>query len=269
MSIPHQPTPSTAVGHQRREEPGWLIPGLLVIVAAFIVFSPWPLTEKLRATSRAVSASIPSHMLALGHDVLPMNARSTGIYLGVLVAVGLLLVTGRGRANRFPPTAPLALLAGFLLAMTVDGVNSLLTTLAATDPAVHAWYRPSNTVRVVTGGFAGLAMGLLSASVVNAVVWKHSAERVVEDLGELSGYLIVTVLVILIILRQLPALYWPLALLSVGGFLVLATMVNMITVVLSLRRERRATTWRETLPLSLAALILALGEVSAINLLHH
>ncbi len=204
-------------------------------------------------------------MLVVGHDTLPMNARTTGIFLGVVVCVSLLLVTGRGRANRFPPRSVLALLSGLFAAMILDGFNSLLFTLQATIRPITAGISPSNDLRVITGIFSGLAMAMLGASIVNALLWKHEHEPMVEDTVELSGYLVVCVLVIMIVLRRLPALYWPLALISVGGFLLLATMVNLVAVIVAFRRERRATTWRDALPFILSALVLSLGEIAFID----
>lgn len=262
-SLPSE-APSSPVIRQTGE-PRWLTPLLLLMVAVAFVVSPWPLEAKLRAISAAVSTNIASHMLVVGPDTLPMNARTTGIFLGVVVCVSLLLITGRGRANRFPPRSVLALLSGLFAAMILDGFNSLLFTLQATHPGYHSWYQPTNDLRVITGVFSGLAMAMIGGSIVNALLWRHEHEPMVEDTVELSGYLIVCVLVILIVLRRLPALYWPLALISVGGFLLLATMVNLVAVIVAFRRERRARTWRDALPLILGALLLSIGEIAFID----
>jgi hypothetical protein len=262
------PAPASSPPRVRRAgAPRWLVPALLAVIAAFFVLSPWPLVAKLQAVGTAVSVNIPSHMLAYGHQTLPMNARNTGIYLGVVVGVALLVVTGRGRANRFPPRAPLALLTGFFVAMVLDGFNSLFDTLHATHATYHAWYPPSNELRVITGTLSGLAMALLIASIANAVLWDQEPEPVVEDTVELGGYLLVCVLVIMLILRRLPALYWPLSLLSVAGVVLLATLVNLVPIGLALGVQRRAATWRAALPSILTAVVMSLCEIAVADLL--
>lgn len=270
--MPTSPTKSEATAARGDAgAPPWLVPVLLAIVAAFVILSPWPLAAKLQSVGVAVSVNIPSHMLAVGHDLLPMSARNTGLYVGATLAVGFLLLTGRGRANRLPPRAPLLLLTGCIAALALDGINSVMETWGATHPAVHPWYHPSNDLRVITGTFGGFSIALIVASIANGLLWAGEPEAVADDMVDLGGYLLVCLLATMTLLRRPPVLYWPLAVLSILGVLVLATMVNTVPIVLGLRRQRRATTWRGALPVYVGALVFALCEVAVAGTIatHH
>lgn len=228
--------------------------GLLTLA---ILLSPWPLLAKLRALASAVDAQVPSHMLLLAGTALPYSARNLGIYSGVAVAVLLVLLTGRGRAGRWVPRAILSLLVALILLMVADGLNSLLQENG------RAFYAPSNTLRVITGTLSGTAIGLIVTSVVGSLLWKEPQDiSIAEDVGELSGYLIGAVLLILVILRQQPIFLYPLSLLAAAGQLILITLVNTVIIVISLRWEHRATTTGDALVPALLALTLGVAEMS-------
>ena len=101
---------------------------LVTVIALFVIFTPWPLPDKLRAIGHACCAQIPSHTLTLAGQAMPLDARNSSIYGAVLVVIAMTWLLGRRRAGQFvsPRLGFLLMLA--VLAMIFDGFNSLAET---------------------------------------------------------------------------------------------------------------------------------------------
>lgn len=157
-----------------------------------------------------------SHNLISGGVQFPLCARDSGIYLGLMVTLGMMAALGRMRAGRLPPLPIGLTLIGLMAVMGIDGLNSTVAELGFA-PA----YPPRDDLRLVTGlGFgAALAVGLL-------LVANHTflppdllaAEQAPigswRDLGIVIGAL---GLVVAAIAANQAVLAWPLVLLSVIG----------------------------------------------------
>lgn len=234
-----------------------LVASLLSALALFVLFSPWPLYAKLHAIGRSCCAQIPSHTLRFDGRMMPIDARNSGIYLGVFLVIAMLWLTGRGKAALFSPPPVRNLLIGFALAMVLDGFNSLEHT-----HGLNGLYPDSNAMRVITGVFSGMALTILVVPVFNRIVWRRpEVIAIADDFTDLSGYMGGAVLLILALLQAPPLLYWPLAVLSIAGLLVTLTMVNTAIILVSLRRERSLGPARDLLIPALAGLIFTCGEI--------
>jgi uncharacterized membrane protein len=211
-----------------------------------------------------VCHQLPEHTLFLAGVPMPFCARCTGTYLGALLALANICLKGRSRASRLPPLRVLAVLGSFVAFWAIDGLNSYWHFLSGNA----LLYMPSNGLRLATGLGHGLALSIVVFPLFNATLWQSSdSRRSVASLRELSG--IVLQLIVLAILLQTGAgvLLYPLLLADVCSVLLMLGMVNTMIVILLLRRENRAQSWRQaTLPLGLG-LVLAIGEVSGIALL--
>jgi uncharacterized membrane protein len=238
-----------------------LVSILLTIVAFFLIYSPWPLVAKLRAAGAACCAQIPSHTITFQGRAMPIDSRNSGIYLGVLLVLAILWATGRQGAALYAPRAVSNLLMLPVLAMIFDGFNSV-----AESHHLHTYYQDTNTLRVITGTLAGMALTILVVPIYNRLVWRNPAPiAVAEDYGELSGFVIVAVLVILSLQAAPAALYYPLSILSIGGFLCTMVMVNSCVLLVSLRRERSVASNRDLFIPALAGLVLTFGEILLIT----
>ena len=105
----------------------------------------------------AICHRITSRTFTINGRQLPLCARCTGMYLGVALSFGVLLLAGRTRRTDLPPLPLLLTLVGFIGLMGVDGLNSYSHFF----PTFPHLYEPQNWLRLVTGMGAGLAMGLL------------------------------------------------------------------------------------------------------------
>src|SRR5215469_11919814 len=105
-------------------------PSWLIIAAAVMVF--WPgatLLDRLRALDGGICAQLPTHSFYPGGQRLPLCARNTGIYLGYTISFLILFLTGRGRAAQFPRWQMALVMGLCILALAVDGFNSLFLDL--------------------------------------------------------------------------------------------------------------------------------------------
>ena len=234
-----------------------LIATLLTVVALFALFSPWPLDAKLRTIGHACCAQIPSHTIRFDGRAMPIDARNSGIYLGVFLVIAMLWLTGRQRAALYVPPSLRNLLLGLTAAMILDGFNSLQHT-----QHLKGWYPESNTMRTITGALAGISLTILVVPLFNRIVWREpEAIAIAEDFTELAGYLGGGVLLILALLQAPSALYWPLSILSIVGLLITLTMVNTAIVLVSIRRERSVASERGMFVPALGGLVFTLFEI--------
>jgi uncharacterized membrane protein len=235
---------------------------VVTILVLFALFTPWPLQEKLHSIGRACCAQIPGHTISFAGQLMPLDARNTGIYSGVFVVIVLLWLTGRQRAALFAPLPVTLVLLLATLSMIVDGFNSLLEN--------HHWpayYHDTNTLRVITGAFSGMALTILVVPVFNRLVWrKPEPIAIAEDLGELAGYVGATLVLILTLLRMPRLLYYPLSLLSIAGLLTTLVMVNTCIFIVSLRRMNTINNARALVLPALGALAFTCFEIMAVDL---
>jgi len=192
---------------------------------------------------------------------MPIDSRNSGIYLGVLLVIVIVWLTGRQRAALYVPAGVRNMLMLCVLAMMFDGFNSV-----AESNHLHTYYLDTNTIRLVTGTLAGMALTILVVPIYNRLVWRDPLSMAVaEDYVELSGFVIVAILVILSLQAAPAALYYPLSILSIGGFLVTMTMVNSCVVLVSLRREHSVKSNSDLFVPGLAGLVLTCLEILAIT----
>jgi len=150
----------------------WL--GLIVILSAMLGFiaAPWPLGMKAHAVLHGLCAQTPSHTLRLGGQMLPFDARMTGIYAGVAMAMIAIGFRTRFRFAGIPRWPLLALLATLVVLMAVDGFNSFFL-----DMGVWHAYTPQNWLRLLTGMGAGIALGATLSYLIASTLWQDTSFR--------------------------------------------------------------------------------------------
>lgn len=239
-----------------------LLAFLVTTVALFVLFTPWPLYDKLHAIGRACCAQIPSHTIRFDGRPMPIDARNSGIYLGVFQVIAMLWLTGRQRAGLWLSVPLRNLLLGLVAAMVLDGFNSLQHT-----QHLKGLYPDSNEMRIITGALSGMALTILVVPLFNRVVWREPETiAIADDWTDLFGYLVGAVLIVLALSQAPPLLFWPLSILSIAGVLITLTMVNTATILVSTRRENSVGETRELVIPALAGLALSCCEIAAIDL---
>jgi uncharacterized membrane protein len=234
----------------------------VVLLAIWLWHTPPGLLGKADAVGYAICHRIDARSFHVGGRQLPLCARCTGTFLGAMVGVAGMLVMRRGRAGRLPPVAVLVVLVLFILVMGVDGVNSYLTLL----PRLPHLYEPQNWLRLVTGMFEGLALGLLVWPIFNQTLWLNWEDRpAVANLREL-GYLVAAAVVVIgLVLSDNAWVLFPLALLSAGGVIMMLTLLNTVILTIITRRENRVAHWRAAVWPLLAGATLTLMQIAVID----
>ena len=138
--------------------------GGIGLLSLGILNAPGEGVERLKFLTAGLCALQADRQVVLGGMMLPLCFRNTGIYLGVACSLTYLSVVRRGRWA-WPRPLALALLAAFVLAMGVDGVNSLIG-----DVHGPTLYPPHNMLRLGTGLLAGVSLGVLVLGLTRLMV---------------------------------------------------------------------------------------------------
>lgn len=249
------PTLTTPTSRARRALPALAVIAAVSVIGVWLWFTPSGLLGKADAVGYAICHRIDARSLHIGDRALPLCARCSGIYLGLVLGVTVMAIAGRGRAGGLPPTRLIFTLLGFVALMGFDGVNSYLHLL----PGLPTLYEPHNWLRVVTGTLNGLAVGMFIFPVFNQTLWRDWQPRpILSNFRELGGLLLLAALLIAMVLIENPIILYPLALISAGGVVALLTALDTTILLIAARREAQAQTWRQ------AALPLLIGFTLAI-----
>ena len=212
----------------------------------------------------AICHRITSRSFVINGRQLPLCARCTGIYLGVALSFGLLLLAGRGRRTDLPPLPLLLTLVGFIGLMGIDGLNSYSHFF----PNFPHVYEPQNWLRLVTGMAAGIAMGLLIFPALAQTLWRQADGRpVIDSVRELVGVIVLGGTAVLLVLSNQPTILYVLALVSVAGVLLIVTSINAVLLLILVKRDGLAQRWQETAVPLLISFTLALVQLGVIALL--
>jgi uncharacterized membrane protein len=249
----------------------WLVPlAALLVFAGWLSITPPGLLGKADAIGYAVCHRIDERSFHIGDRQLPLCARCTGTFSGAAVGLAFLAFSAP-RRSAYPSwklAMPLGLLAA---AFVLDGANSYLYLIKQTAPGAFEnlpnLYTPNNILRLLTGSGTGLAMAVFLYPAFNQTFWRTPDERpALEGWRRLGLLLGLMLLVDLAILTEIPAVLYPVALISAGGVLVLLVMVYAMLWVMLMRQENTFETPRQTWLALTAGLTLALIMISAIDL---
>lgn len=261
QSPPAQPLSEQTYGGREKRERPWLNVLLalfyLALLAALVFWPGATLIERLRWLDSGICAQQPSHSFFPGGQQLPLCARNTGIYLGFIVTLLTLIATRHGRVQKLPRWPVIVVLLAGVLAMAIDGFNSLYL-----DLGLPHLYEPHNLLRLITGLATGLALATLSLPIVNYLFWRESNEqRSVESWRALLLLLPGLVISFFAVASQSWMILYPIALLSTAGLLSVVSGINLMIIVAVSRRDQTFERYRELLPFFSLALLFAIGEL--------
>jgi len=212
-----------------------------------------------------VCHQLPGRSFLYAGQPLPVCARCSGTFLGALVAMLLIAISGRARACRWPQPIILALLSLFLLLWAGDGLNSYLTLF----PAAPHLYEPSNTLRVITGAFQGLALVILLWPFMAGTFWRTPDDRPVLSPSGLAVALAALAAIVALVLWGQPGILLATALLSAAGQLALFALLNALLLVVARQREATLSHGRELAAYLAAGLIAGLVELTILSAIRH
>jgi uncharacterized membrane protein len=240
------------------EKPGapwhWLLPLLVLVVVIGFVLAPGTLPEKLLWLMGGICGLRPAHSYFAGDVQLPIEARMVGIYGGASLTLLLAFAARRAGASRPGSPLVLALLALFFGSMVFDGVNSTLITLG-----LPHLYETTNLHRIITGLLSGIAIGAMLAWLVVTTALppnERAPSRLIRSPWELLAPLALCALFAALVISEAAWVYYPVALLSVGGVIAVLTLTALVALLQMRGQSGRITNMRQVLvPGSLAFLL--------------
>jgi uncharacterized membrane protein len=247
------------------------VPRTFAVLIAIIVFVTWllytpdGLLGKADAVGYALCHRIDLRSFQLGTRQMPLCARCTGMYLGVLIGLGF-YITRRTKAGRYPDKAVSAALICFAAIWAVDGLNSYLQLL----PMASGVYHPSNMLRLITGTLVGISLATLVYPAFSQFSWKDAQnEPVLRSFKDLGLLLLIAAILVAFVLDGNPLVLYPLAVAStLSAFLILTIVYTSVVLAVS-RRENRAERWRDLFTPIVIGLTLAVIQIGAIDLLRY
>lgn len=244
----------------------WAFPlGVFVLLGGFVV-APGTLPQKLLWSMGGVCNLRPSHSYFAGDVQLPLEARMIGIYGGFMVTLFLLLTLGRWGTRRLGGPLTIGLLVVMFGSMAFDGVNSTLMEMK-----LPYLYTTTNPIRLATGLLSGIALAPFMLWLANIVLLPkapHDDRMVVRGPWELLLPLAVNAVFGALIISGLSWLYYPLALLGVGGIVMSLAGVLLLPIVTLSNIDGRITQPRQLVaPASLALMLtfVALAGIAALR----
>ncbi len=242
--------------------------GMVLVMAFYTVTDAGHLThshalEGADWVGYAVCHRITERSFTIGGRQFPLCARCTGMYLGVALAFLMFFLSGRLRWSELPPLPVLLTLIGFIGVMGIDGINSYSHFF----PNAPHLYEPRNWLRLLTGMGTGLAMGVFILPALAQTLWRRPVwQAPIGNFRELAGLIGVALTAVLLLLSNQSTILYVLALVSTAGLLFIITAINTVFLLILLRRDGRAESWRETAVPLFISFILALIEISAVSI---
>ncbi|HEY3340507.1 MAG TPA: DUF2085 domain-containing protein, partial [Anaerolineae bacterium] len=234
----------------------------IALVAALL---PKQLLQSLDLVGYAVCHRIPERSFFIANIQLPLCARDTGMFSGALLGIISFVVVQRKRVAQFPVKPFLFVLAAFFLIWGFDGFNSYMLLLRGQVLI----YMPQNWLRLVTGAFMGITLSSFVVPLFNSAVWQPqlaSNEPSVGSWRTVGRLAVIAVGIIVVVLWQPDFLYGPIALISTFGVLTLLVVVNMLLVILLMKRESRYERWGQLIFPLIAGICFTFTEIMLIDI---
>jgi uncharacterized membrane protein len=216
--------------------------GVAVALAAWVfAIVPGAGSEKSRAVLHGLCAQTPSHSFSFGGTLLPFDGRMTGIYGGCLATMLTLVINRRVFYYGNPPMRVIVALGVGGLLMAVDGFNSLLTDLQLWHP-----YDSRNVLRLITGYFMGMALGVALTWLLGSSMWKASrSEPGVRGIRDLAIPVAALVPYTLAMLSGWTVLLHPLTWILMAAAWLTLTVLMLVVVLLVFRYEDQISSARQ------------------------
>ena len=237
---------------------------LLAVFTVWLVFTPEGVDGKLHAAGYSVCHQMESHSFSVGGKFLPLCSRCTGTFLGVMVSMAYLGVKNRGAG--VPSRWKIAVLAVFFILFAVDGINSSLTLL----PGLQPFYPPSNYTRLGSGLLFSIALANLVIPLWNQTLWHDEVPTAVFSHWKQLGWLMLfNGIIFLLVIANIPFLYYPIAILSILSIFVILSMVYSLLWCIILKKEKSMHLFRDGMRIFIAGITTAILQIGVMDLIRY
>ncbi len=230
-------------------------------MGAWLYFTPPGLLGKADAIGYAVCHRISERSFQLGNRAVPLCARCSGMYLGAFVGLALQLRTGKKGA--YPPRKFYPVIALFVLAFGIDGLNSYLHFF----PNAPTLYEPQNWSRLLTGTLMGINIALITYPTFNQSIWRDFKDSPpVNRWRDLAIITLAALVVSSLVYTEISWILYPLAVISSLTVLLVLALVYTVLWSLILKRENTFTSWRSAIPVLASGFTSALLQIALFDL---
>ena len=236
----------------------------LVAITAWLIFTPPGIDGKLHATGYSVCHQIDEHSFVVGGKVLPLCARCTGTFLGLLIT--LIYLYPSDKRSGFPSRAKITVLVLFFLFFALDGINSSLTLL----PGLKPLYPPSNLLRLISGLLMGIALANLVLALWNQTLWvEQDPTPILRKWGQLGWLILLCAAAGALVIADVGILYYPIAILSTFSVFVILSMIYSLLWCIVLKKENSMHLFRDGFRIFIMGIITAIVQVGVMDLLRY
>ena len=247
---------------------GFII-GIVLLTFVFLAmvwlrFTPPGFWGKLSAIGYSVCHQMTARSFHVEGHTFPLCARCTGMYLGAMV--GLAYHLSWGRKGSFPPLQIMYVLAFFIAAFGIDGINSFTQLL----PWAKHLYETTNATRVISGAGMGIVISAIIAPSFNQTVWADvTPQPALSSLKKLANVLIVIAILLLAILGEyIPVMYFAAVAGGLSVFVLISVLYTIIAVMLLRRDGKVLHTDQLALPVVMG-MCAALVQISIMTLIRY
>jgi uncharacterized membrane protein len=208
---------------------------------------------------------LPTHSFEIFGRSLPLCARCSGIYLGIVWGFVYLTVQNRWHHASYPRRNHTLFLIALIALMGFDGFNSLFH-----DIGIFELYPPQNWLRLVTGMGTGIAIALIIAPTFAQTAWRQPIWQ--PPVGARRDALVLTagaLAIILLLISGIATVIYLLALLSAFGVVLILTLLYTVLVLLFTQRDSVATAPRILVVPFSGGLILATIQIVVVMYLRY
>lgn len=241
-----------------------LVIAALLVFSIWLVFTPPGLEGKVHAAGFSVCHQLDDHSYSVGGRVLPLCARCTGTFLGLLIS--LIYLYPRDRRSGFPSRAKIAVLAAFFLLFAIDGINSSLSFF----PGLHPLYPPSNLLRLISGFLMGITLANLVLALWHQTLWVDPDPRpILRSWRQIGILLLLCTAAGALIIADIPFLYFPVAVLSTVTILIILSMIYALLWSIIFKNENTMHLFRDGYRIFIVGIITAITQVGVMDLLRY
>jgi len=181
---------------------------------------------------------------------MPVCSRCTGIYIGFIFSIIVILVLERKVKISIPSFKIITVLVIFTFFM---GLDSILVTLRIIEP--------NNYTRLITGYLVGWFIAILLLPLKNSVMWKTGIEKqYLDNKLRFILWLVLGIAIILLFYFTGKEILFALSLLSLAGEILLLSYLLLILIfALSRRLKNTVTTLGRYFLFLIAAIFISTG----------
>lgn len=236
----------------------------LLVATTWLIATPQGLDGKLHAVGYSVCHQLDEHSYAIGGKVLPLCARCTGTFIGLFLS--LVYLCSQGKRSGFPSKPKIFVLVLFFLYFAVDGINSTLSFI----PGLTSLYPSANLLRLTSGLLMGISLATLVMTLWNQTLWVEADPAPLLAKWKQLGFMVVLCAAAgAVTIANIPILYYPVAILSITGIVLVLSMIYALLWSIILKKENSMHLFKDGYRIFIVGIMTAMLQIGVMDLLRY